>query len=359
MEALPADGRVRVLYCFGIARGIDLAIAGEALSDARRTTFRHKSAFPAREVVAPPARVSWRVDPVPVGGAVTADEVEVALYDFGAVAITWTLPTTADLEGLVDTSVALYENEELKARSRAVADEVASTIGAATERPRTVALVEDYVIFELSSARHAAEALASEHRGLVARILRAEPEELSEQEIDDALGAAVSYTRDELVLVDWLSAILVGGDMDDERLLLELATVELLELRVLDEQLDRETREAYALLARRRGPIASWTTQRRELETVARAQADDALMHERIDNALKLFGDDYLARLYRVAADRFDFDAFDTAVQRKLDTLRGIYESLADQASHRRSEVLEWIIIVLIAIDIVIYFFEP
>lgn len=69
-------------------------------------------------------------------------------------------------------------------------------------------------------------------------------------------------------------------------------------------------------------------------------QADGAVLHEGIDNALKLLGDDYLARLYRTAADRFHFNDWDASIERKLGFLRQVYESLAGLAAHRRSEVL-------------------
>jgi len=88
-------------------------------------------------------------------------------------------------------------------------------------------------------------------------------------------------------------------------------------------------------------------------QRLARAQADDALLHEGIDNALKLFGDSYLVRVYGIAAARFRFDDYDATIQRKRTVLERIYERLADQATTRRSEFLEWIIILLIAGEIV------
>jgi uncharacterized Rmd1/YagE family protein len=40
---------------------------------------------------------------------------------------------------------------------------------------------------------------------------------------------------------------------------------------------------------------------------------------------------------------------------RKLDTIQGLLDMLADEQNHKHSAFLEWIIIVLIAVDIVIY----
>jgi uncharacterized Rmd1/YagE family protein len=86
-------------------------------------------------------------------------------------------------------------------------------------------------------------------------------------------------------------------------------------------------------------------------------QADGAVLFEGTDNALKLVSDDYLARVYRTVAERFHFNDWDSAIARKLGVLRDIYQGLTDRASHRRSDVLEWIIILLIAVEIFFYFF--
>jgi uncharacterized Rmd1/YagE family protein len=47
---------------------------------------------------------------------------------------------------------------------------------------------------------------------------------------------------------------------------------------------------------------------------------------------------------------------WDASITRKLQTLDGIYEKVSDRAAARRMEVLEWIIIVLIAISILTVF---
>jgi uncharacterized Rmd1/YagE family protein len=63
-------------------------------------------------------------------------------------------------------------------------------------------------------------------------------------------------------------------------------------------------------------------------------------------------GDQYLARLYRLVSTRFHLQEWDASIIRKLQTLESIYEKIADQAANRRMEVLEWVIIILIAVSI-------
>ena len=66
--------------------------------------------------------------------------------------------------------------------------------------------------------------------------------------------------------------------------------------------------------------------------------------------------DQYLARVYRLASQRFHLAEWDTSILRKLHTLESIYTKIADRATNRRMETLEWIIIVLIAFSILLPF---
>jgi hypothetical protein len=189
----------------------------------------------------------------------------------------------------------------------------------------------------------------------VARTLRSEAGPLSREEIDDALSIRLSYGDQDLAVIDWFAAVLVGQGMEDELALLEFATVELLEMRSLDRQLDEGLARAYALLtAPDRFP---WTPSRyEETAGVARLQADAALVFEGASNPAKLLGDQYLARMYRALSRRFHLPEWQAGVDRKLTTLDSVYQKLSDRATSRRLEVLEWIIIILIALSIALVF---
>jgi hypothetical protein len=67
---------------------------------------------------------------------------------------------------------------------------------------------------------------------------------------------------------------------------------------------------------------------------------------------IKLTGDHYLARVYRLALDRFDLTPFREGISRKLATLWSSQQVVLDLSSSRRNEVLELIIILLIAVEI-------
>jgi hypothetical protein len=91
-------------------------------------------------------------------------------------------------------------------------------------------------------------------------------------------------------------------------------------------------------------------------DTIAQMQVDSAILFERVANTLKLVGDQYLARMYRLISHRFHLQDWDASILRKLQTLDSIYGKMADRVSTQRMELLEWIIVVLIAVSIGISF---
>ncbi|HEV8124294.1 MAG TPA: hypothetical protein VGP80_08635 [Gemmatimonadales bacterium] len=59
---------------------------------------------------------------------------------------------------------------------------------------------------------------------------------------------------------------------------------------------------------------------------------------------------------YRLVSQRFRLSEWDGGITRKLQTIDGIYQKLSDRTSARRLEALEWIVILLIALEIVLPF---
>ncbi|MFQ6048848.1 MAG: hypothetical protein ACE5K7_05740, partial [Phycisphaerae bacterium] len=253
----------------------------------------------------------------------------------------------------------LWDHPQLQDASRRVVAELLATIGPAVTKPRVSKLVEDYAIYQLERVTPAGDLdeIIARHALPLAQILRAERQALSPQEISDALSCRLSYGLADSALIDWNAALLFDRDAEDVRAVLEYANVELLELRYLDDQLDNDLDEAYELVTRRRrrlpAVLGSWAG---DLRRIAALQMDSALLFEGVNNALKLLGDQYLARVYRLASQRLHLTEWDASILRKLQILQNLYERMSDQQSNRRIEVLEWIIIILIALSIVLPF---
>jgi uncharacterized Rmd1/YagE family protein len=57
-----------------------------------------------------------------------------------------------------------------------------------------------------------------------------------------------------------------------------------------------------------------------------------------------------------LTAERFHLTEWDASILRKLETLESIYQKISDQVVNSRMEILEWIIIALIVIEIILPF---
>ncbi|MGH7163038.1 MAG: hypothetical protein ACREID_06115, partial [Planctomycetota bacterium] len=138
---------------------------------------------------------------------------------------------------------------------------------------------------------------------------------------------------------------------------LEFANVQLLEMRFLDARLDRALDRAYDVLVARRGTgLGVFGPARADLRRVAELQVEGAILYERVSNALKLLGDQYLARVYRLAAQRFHLVEWNQGILRKLETADTVYQKMFDRSATRRMELLEWLIILLIAASMILPF---
>ena len=95
-----------------------------------------------------------------------------------------------------------------------------------------------------------------------------------------------------------------------------------------------------------------------DVSVVAELQLEGAMMLERVSNAIKVFGEEYLTRIYRLAALRFQLAGLEGTITNKLATVESIYQKMSDRAATLRLEALEWIVIILIATEIVLSLFR-
>lgn len=356
-EWLIRNGLCFALFAYDAARSIKLEDAERRVHEAtQRQTIPHKRRAPSYfEYQPPPLRISEQSEPVNIGRFSARADVDLLIYDFGAVAVIYSFPIAGRFVDLLQLSEELYDNESLLSDSRLRVNELLKVIGDAAVHASLAPVVEDYVIFHIESFTEPFDAkqFCSAHGLQIAQILRAERQALSTEEIEDALAAKISFGTEDLTIVDWNAALLIDREGEDVRAVLGFANVELLEMRYLDQKLDRALDDVYETLLRPSLNLPRifgyYSTASRR---IAELQIDNAILFEGVNNTLKLLGDQYLARVYRLVNKRFHLDEWDASIIRKLQTLESIYEKISDQATNRRMEVLEWVIIILIAVSV-------
>jgi hypothetical protein len=350
------QGQVAALFAFDIGYEVSL----ERLSAMIETTPIHPLSRKKRtptylQYTKPPQILSLGMA---TGHFAVAGNIQATIFDFGAVSISYRWPmgqgNEITLEGLPQISHDLY-SLNLEAHAKEQVETLIRKIEPAIFRPKLADLVEDYYLFiieKLDPPMRAEELLAG-YRGLLAQTLRFETADLSRSQQDEALSQALSYYETDLVLPDWNAAIIYDRDYEDTANVLELINVELLEARYIDRQLDVKISE-YGATARKRieWPIPLRTPYKQTIQDLADLRLESSLLSERVENALKLVGDLYLAKLHSAVAQRFSLHEWDQIISRKLEIISDFYQLLNDRVHTAQSQALELIIVILILVEL-------
>lgn len=346
--------RCWVLHAFDVARAISLSACREVLptrevADTRKPQWPHLFGLQQRPLLWPLAPVA-----IAVGGREVSFQPRAIIYDFGNVSVALQCDLQGSLEDLRDFAVALQRVDAMEAVARDVVARFLDKAGHSLADRRPLDELEAYKVFQVDAvpAPNARDWLIASRRTL-AQLLRGVDEDLADEQVDDAVSKRISYAVDDVVVVDSEAALIVDAEYEDTLAVIDFANCEHLALRSLDDDLDLVIDEATRIQrkggGRYRALISPWG---REVRKLTQLTFDASAELEAVENAIKLTDDAYLARVYRLAVDRFHLRPFHEGITRKLSTLWSIQKVFIEEAATRRSELLEWIIIILIAFEV-------
>jgi len=351
------DGALHLYRLFDVADAIDLAQA-EAIASAPRSRLKLEAAqgSTALEIPVPPLHIALGERQVPLRAGPRAAQAAARLYDYGVVSVLYRLPIPpgTSLEELVPLAEELSATPTpaLDAAARREVEELCRALAPSLTRPHDWDGLETYHVFFVRSFDRpvTAEELVAE--APLAKLLLGEvsPGALSEEEREDVLKHRFSYLADDLAVVDWNSAfVLEPSGVADIPDLLEFATAHLLELRYYDALLDRSLARIYDELGAAGRFQNVFTRRYRRLQRrTAALLLELSEMTERLENAVKIIGDFYLARLWQSAIRRFRLPAWQETVLRKQQLLSGVNTLLGDAADTSRGQLMELAVILLI-----------
>jgi hypothetical protein len=281
------------------------------------------------------------------------------VFEWGAVSFLYEIPIEAGakLSSLTAFCSAVYEAAELDVDAQSLLSRVVSELGDSIEKPHPPIDPESFtVIFSAEVAGASIPEIAKSE--VTAKLLIGETSErrLSNAVREDTLKNAFSYLADDLVVVDWNSALVIEptGSLLVPHLL-ELATSQLLEFRFYDQLIDAELDRVYTHVEKNRprilrSPYGTLTRQ------VVRRFMELTEFTERVDNAIKSVGDVYLARVYVAAINRFRVPEWRESVESKLAIVNRAYTLLKSEVESTRNQILEVVIIVLILAELIAAF---
>jgi hypothetical protein len=312
-----------------------------------------------------PAPLRFQMASVPLDlpeiGAVPA-AAEATIFDFAAVSLALRVPFRLPAAALTRLAGWLAEPGPLVQAARAALEPLHQKLLPAIQQPLWKDdLSEEFIVFQLppSDALPPPAQLLTTHAGWLAGLVHLEAEPLSAEEIAEALRLHLSYGTADLFVPDWAAAVLLDQDCDETLQTLEFANLQLLEFRHIDDRLDGRLAEVYALIHPLvRSWLPFWRSHSRPLRALGELKVEANDLFERTGNVLKLIGDQYLARVYRLLAARFHLEEWEHSIQRKLDVIEGVYRVVSDQADHLRTEFLEIVVIILILTEILVAVFR-
>jgi hypothetical protein len=348
---------ITAFYLFDVAEAIDLAalraaIGGGAIN-ARLTT---KSAAPSYlQYATPPVVVDGdALDVTDVDGF----KLRVKFFDYGVLSLALTRPFAGDWPELIGLSQIYIENAELERRVEKIARRITERFAAVLKAGRASFLSEDYLVVAVTSfaAPTTADDLVATRAQEIATVVRGERQTLSRQELAEVMSHRLSYLADDLVVPTWNAAFVCDTDAGVQAALeiFEFANSQLLEFRYYDQLLDEQLTRIYVQLEKPprfqlfdRGYVAAT----RHLHALF---VDVNEITDRTENALKMVGDIYSARLFRLAAARLGLASWKESVKEKLKTLDDIYRFAVEHTGMARGEFLELTVVLLIVLEIVL-----
>lgn len=289
-------------------------------------------------------------------------ELIAKVWHFGTASLSFQIPIPENTSWpeLIKISVWLEKDQEIDLLARTKVREFQEDIKHAIPVLTEWSMNEDYVTFYIQEFDGLEGRLStlSEQVDIPALILAEPTDTLSEQMKKSILENRFQYSNDDLVVVDWNSALVVepNGSMDVP-LVIEFALNQLLEMRYYDDLLDQRLNTLYnEVVGKRKGILSNKYSQL--AEDAGQIYLEISEIVENVENSFKAVGDFYLATIFRATSKRFRFDDWQRSINEKLGNLAEVSKLLHSEVSVQRSHMLEVVIIILIAIEVVPFLYN-
>lgn len=171
---------------------------------------------------------------------------------------------------------------------------------------------------------------------------------------EDILKNSLQYTTDDLVVLSYDGAFICDSSSPNDVIdLIEFANVQVLELRYYDRELARQIEKMYDDIEEsdRLSPFFRSRKYHAIMAKQMESHAEISEVIEKVNNLLKVTEDVYYARVYAMVLKVLRSSQWSESVSRKIEVIQENYSMLSDEVRIQHSNSLEWIIIILIALE--------
>ena len=280
-------------------------------------------------------------------------QVQARLYDIGAISICLIYDNFDNSQNLESAALAYAGQKNL---NNIFADQICLLQNLVLQDLGSLDIdtqfYEDYTIYRVVDASQVDDPVV---------LLMGEKTDFSPQMREQVLRSRLAYTQTDYALLTWDSALICDPeDPSDLRDLIEFANVQLLELRYYDDLLGKQMEAMYDDIekAATRSSFTRLRRYRRIMSALMEFIADISEVAEKIDNLIKITEDVFYARVYQTTLQVLRIDQWRESVNRKLSIIQQNYSLLSNEVNVQHSNVLEWIIIILIALEFIFALWE-
>jgi hypothetical protein len=360
-DGLPTitSAHLRLYQLYDISYSIDLEHARQSLLTPSARARPVVSRGARIEIPQLPLEIRLNDYSVILGGKTLRGQMQARVYDLGIVALSLVIALPMPL--LWNEAIELVADAQAFPAAIAAAfgesiDSMRKRLEPAIQNPNRTIRSEDYTIFFIERLGSGPPVAALAQHPMLLQVALGERKTLSAAA--SALATGLSYYEDDLIFLTWSAAVVIEPDADareDAELLLEFANAQLLSLRSYDAEVERDMSRLTPRIVRPRRP--QWAALRstggfqREIYTLI---ADITETSARIQNALKVTEDVYWNRVYSAALTILRVPVWQAGIDEALEVLRRTAALLHDETQAAWATLLEILVIVLIAVEIVV-----
>jgi hypothetical protein len=350
------EGKILYYRVWDIGDDINLSAAQAVFEqEANAQRFRLKRESRAMIINNAPLFVGLGLWQHRIGNHNLEIEAQSKIWYFGAVSITLqiTIPAGLNFNQLIELTSHIEQDPMLLSIAKQKCKEVAQKIG-----PERLSVIEwetyeTYEIYFFKSLPEIDDTMEVLKKYNVPGLILSEGKEVLSEQIKIAVtDSAYQYSKHDLAIIDWNSALVIDPhflmDVPD---VIEFALCQLLEMRYYDDLLDQKLNTLYNALEKKDSSIFSNHYEKISQEA-AQKYIEISETVENVENSMKVVGDFFFAKIFRAASNKFRFKDWQESVDKKLNNLAEVSKLYAGEIHEKRSQLLEIIVIILISVEL-------
>ncbi len=222
---------------------------------------------------------------------------------------------------------------------------------------------EKYTLYCLTDKlENPKEYIQKENKYLSALLMGENPElDLSKEQISKTMKQTFSFLKNDLIIFDFDRCLIIDPNIDYEDILLvvEMANYQLLELRTIDNLLDRRLAIAEEDIRKIYFKSHSFVSRlKKKVGRLIRLRYDLLFLLENIENVSKLIGDYYLAEIYTYLSDLFQLGQWSKSIRHRLETLENIYSVTQSNSNEKFLLAIEILLSFIFIMEFILLLFD-